>query len=351
MNVSHRTNAGFTAVELLITLFIAGMFIVAGYQLFNIVIRDGAEARAESRASNIAYNYMRKHSTAATNPCTAQTPASNVTVAEDTDGLTDVTITITISCPQTDAPTVSKVESLIAYNNPQKTLRFSTFVDTSKGATLNPDVTDGLVGWWKLNGNGNSELSSSANATPTAVSAGTGQNGQPSNAMNFTTTSSRLTGPATSELSPGVVSLSIWINPRGWNPGSASAFIYKRATAAVGDGYSIGYLTASNRVYADCSSPRWITTYTPPLNTWTHLTLVCTPSSVTLYVNGGATTLNRTSNDMTNATLGASAPITIGNDSVATNNYGFDGLLDDARVYNRALSASEALQLFNGGAK
>ena len=35
---ARPSNAGFTAVELLITLFVAAAFIIAGYQLFNIVI-------------------------------------------------------------------------------------------------------------------------------------------------------------------------------------------------------------------------------------------------------------------------------------------------------------------------
>jgi len=35
--------AGFSAVELLITLFVAAAFLVAGYSLYNVVIKDGGE--------------------------------------------------------------------------------------------------------------------------------------------------------------------------------------------------------------------------------------------------------------------------------------------------------------------
>ena len=70
---SRSQQSGFTAVELLITLFVAAAFIVAGYQLFNIVMKDGGETRAESRAGNVAYDYLRRYTDAATNPCTPST--------------------------------------------------------------------------------------------------------------------------------------------------------------------------------------------------------------------------------------------------------------------------------------
>ena len=62
---------GFTVVELLITLFIAAAFLVSGYQLFNLIIKDGGQTRAESRASNVAYDYLRKYSSSAVFPCVA----------------------------------------------------------------------------------------------------------------------------------------------------------------------------------------------------------------------------------------------------------------------------------------
>lgn len=344
---------GFTAVEVLITLFVAAIFLIAGYQLFNVVIRDGGDARAESRAGNIAYTYMRKYSNAATNPCTPQTPVSNTAVTENTDGLTNAKVSIVITCPQSDAPTVSKVEAIITYNDPQKTTRFSTFVDKSKGATPNSDVTNGLVGWWKLNGNGNSEINPSANATATSVSAGTGQNGQANSAMNFTSLTSQLTGPTGNELASSSISFSFWVYPRSWSStANANAFLAKRSTSAGTDGYIFGYLRSNAQLFADCSgvANRWTIAYAPPLNTWTHLVLVCNPTSIALYANGTSQS-SRTSNDTSAITAATSAPFTIGNDNISTNNYGMDGLMDDMRVYNRALSGSEAAQLYAKGAQ
>lgn len=47
--------SGFSAVELLVSLFVAAMFLSAGYQLYSIVIKNGGETRAQSTASSIAF--------------------------------------------------------------------------------------------------------------------------------------------------------------------------------------------------------------------------------------------------------------------------------------------------------
>jgi prepilin-type N-terminal cleavage/methylation domain-containing protein len=91
--------SGFTAVELLITLFVAAAFLVAGYQLYNVIIKDSGNTRAQARASNVAYDYMRRYSPSATNPCTAQTPLTDAPIS--VAGIGSATVTVAISCPCT----------------------------------------------------------------------------------------------------------------------------------------------------------------------------------------------------------------------------------------------------------
>ena len=344
--------SGFTAVELLITLFVAAIFLVAGYQLFNVVIKDGGEARAESRASNIAYTYMRKHSNAATNPCTPQAPVSNTAVTENTDGLADAKVSIVISCPQSDAPTVSKVEAIVTYNNPQQTMRFSTFVDKSKGATPNPDVTNGLVGWWKLNGDTNSATGvyngTAVNAAPT-----TGQNGLPNNAYSFNGTNAYISIPAGFSDFSGGMTISVWAQPTASNNFARfidfgngqhdNNILFTRVgTTAnieldVVNGTNASYLTS-------------ITSTTNPIvnSQWKLYTVTIGASgTATLYANGVSIKTGS----------GASLPLNVTRSSnyIGRSNWASDayyaGALDDLRIYNRALSASEVSQLFNGGAK
>lgn len=50
---------GFTVVELMITLFVASLFIISGYQLYQVVVFRGSDARKLSEASTLAYEVLR----------------------------------------------------------------------------------------------------------------------------------------------------------------------------------------------------------------------------------------------------------------------------------------------------
>lgn len=125
--MKKRNDEGFTAVELLVTLFVAAAFLIAGYQLFSLVIRDGGQTRSESRAGNIAYDYLRRYTASATNPCTAQTPLTNSPV--DITGLVDSRVTVVIECPIDSTPSLSKLTATVSYNNPVQSVTFSTYVN------------------------------------------------------------------------------------------------------------------------------------------------------------------------------------------------------------------------------
>ena len=88
---------GFTTVELLITLFVAVIFLTSGYQLYSLTIKDGGEARAQSRANNIAYDYLQRYKSTATSSCSPQEPLTNSPII--ISDLSDVTVTVAITCP------------------------------------------------------------------------------------------------------------------------------------------------------------------------------------------------------------------------------------------------------------
>ncbi len=109
----YATQAGFSAVELLITLFVAAVFLAASHQMYNAIIQDSGEVRQRTRASNIAYEYLHKKIADAPALCTASTPVNNVPVTAD--GLTNVVVTVTYSCPQAGLSNLVKVQSTVRY--------------------------------------------------------------------------------------------------------------------------------------------------------------------------------------------------------------------------------------------
>jgi len=126
MKTLHLKEAGFSAVELLITLFIAAAFLATGYQLYSIIIEDGGNARTQAKASNIAYDFLRRYTPNATNPCTPSTPSATIPAGSLPS---PSSATVTISCPGTlGTNTVSKVQVTITYGSPAQQVIHAIFV-------------------------------------------------------------------------------------------------------------------------------------------------------------------------------------------------------------------------------
>ena len=70
-----------------------------------------------------------------------------------------------------------------------------------------------------------------------------------------------------------------------------------------------------------------------------------TAANVKIYINGAETSYQTTTNGVTTKNSDASADFIIGNNSLTTQT--FNGLIDEVRVYNRALSAAEVMSLYN----
>lgn len=125
------SQAGFSTVELLITLFVAAAFFIAGYQLYSLIIKDGGQTRAQAKASNVAYDYLRRYSASTANPCEVSTPLDEESIT--VTGLSRVTVTVKITCPYStssganDATSVSKVEVTVKFNTPQKLVQYATY--------------------------------------------------------------------------------------------------------------------------------------------------------------------------------------------------------------------------------
>ena len=125
MTSARYLQHAFSAVELLITLFIASLFLIAGNQLYVYVLANGEEANHRARASNIGYQYLQTKAPTPTNPCSPSSPPAYTNVP--VEGLTNVSITITATCPYTSttgdrAPLrqLTKMTSMTKYGSDAK---------------------------------------------------------------------------------------------------------------------------------------------------------------------------------------------------------------------------------------
>lgn len=117
MNQQSSNQSGFSAVELLITLFIAVAFLATGHQLYTSIISDSGATRQQAKASNVAYDYLRRYAGSVVSPCSASTPLNGSSVTPAPDGLSNVKVTVTISCPQSSLTSLSKIEVRVTYGS------------------------------------------------------------------------------------------------------------------------------------------------------------------------------------------------------------------------------------------
>lgn len=222
-------------------------------------------------------------------------------------------------------------------------------------------LTNGLLGYWKLNdAGGTSAVDSSGNAnTATLINGPTWNFGKVGGAVNFPGSGfmTAQTAAAASNLdSLTAFSVSGWYYPQGYGQNGLGYYFSKGDAGTSGYNLSVdsssryivtvAYSTTNITVVADFPSSD--ATY---FNKWHHIVIThdgsTTAANLKIYDNG--TELTHTFNQNGVGTLGSDTGTAffIGNSST----YGrtFEGKVDEMRVYNRALSESEVQQLYRFG--
>ncbi len=122
---------GFSTVELVVTLFVATMFIFSGYQLFGVISARSGESRQLSLASNLGYEVLRSKGEIGIDSISALC-SSSVTPIPVTDvstaTLPSATVSITKCKPYSDLPLV-RATSIVEYGDttPKKKVVHATY--------------------------------------------------------------------------------------------------------------------------------------------------------------------------------------------------------------------------------
>lgn len=203
--------------------------------------------------------------------------------------------------------------------------------------------TPNLVAHYNFDeGSGTALYDSSGNGNNGAITgtATWSSSGKTGNALVFDGTSTLVTVPSTSSLSPTTgMTLEAWVNPTAWSGGNIAMFLSKYIDGtSVGDECYALYASASGVNYGlgtTLDSAYSGATQILPLNTWTNMALTYDGTVVTYFLNGQqASTLAMTGDIRTSA-----QPLFIG--GVQPFGDFFNGMIDEIRIYDRALSQSE----------
>lgn len=125
----RRIEGGFSAVELMVTLFVAALFILSGLQLYGVVVTRLTETRQLSEASNIGYEVLRnegsEYKPSSVTPCTA---SATPTAVNRPSSLPDLAISIERCKPFADAETIVEVRVKVSYGTPKQEVVHATYI-------------------------------------------------------------------------------------------------------------------------------------------------------------------------------------------------------------------------------
>lgn len=130
------------------------------------------------------------------------------------------------------------------------------------------------------------------------------------------------------------------------------AIINKRTSGGVGNyGWAVGMNTSERRIQVAISGgvSHLLKSHTQiELNCWNHIVVeyINSSNTVKVYING---ILDSNTATLSTPNPSNNASIKIGNDSANNNshNYDFHGMIDDIRIYNRALNSCTIDSLYN----
>ena len=221
-------------------------------------------------------------------------------------------------------------------------LTVSDGTNTSAPSTVNISVANGgsglVAAYGFEEGTGSNVADVSGNGNNGVITAATWNNsGRFGKALSFNGSSSLVTVNDSASLDmTSAITLEAWVNPSS----TATAWrdiLYKAtdtwflmgSTPQAG-APDFGGTFASTNVYG---------TGTVPVNTWTHLAATYDGATMKFYVNG----VLANSRAQTGAIAASSGALSIGGDSIPHDSgpHFWAGLIDEVRIYNRALTAAE----------
>ena len=221
-----------------------------------------------------------------------------------------------------------------------------TFLGTS---VVLADLNNGLVAYYPFNGNANDESGNGNNGTVDGATLTTDRLGNTNSAYSFDGSSNKINASVGKELSVTYLTLSAWIRITGsgtYNPrivavgptGSAYQH-YSLILEGTTSQRRLWFYTSTNVTNAYSSS-----TLLDNDGNWHNTVVTYDGSQVKFYIDGVIDNTTVVSGSIKTFT---SALLQVGYSDNGTDR--FQGIIDDIRIYNRALSSSEIEELYNYG--
>ena len=206
-------------------------------------------------------------------------------------------------------------------------------------------VPAGLVAGYSFDaGSGTSAADSSGKGnTGTLANTTWTTSGKFGGALSFNGTSSRVIFPDNTTLDlTNAMTLSAWVYPTSAGANWRTVILKENTSDLVYALYGSSNTSFPQGMrVAGAVTNAASATSAPALNTWTHLAVTYDGANLRMYVNGVQTGVVAATGNMANSAL----PLRIGGNAI-WGEY-FTGRIDEVRVFNRALAASEVTTMMN----
>ncbi len=205
----------------------------------------------------------------------------------------------------------------------------------AQAAIINPHP--GLVGWWRFDeGSGIVAGDSSGNNNNGTINGAAWVAGRYGSALSFNGVSNNVAVPNNSLLSPSTLTIEAWFNPSTVAPSSQQIVgkqnVYNEYRLILFGSTICGQIYDSSHEYTVSSAASGVFAQT---GIWQLVTMTYDQTNLKLYVNGILVNTLPLSASINHNT----SPLTIGSNNAGI--YYFSGSIDEVRLYNYALSASD----------
>jgi hypothetical protein len=238
----------------------------------------------------------------------------------------------------------------------------SSFVLLGNSTTTTQSISQNgaLVAYWPFSGNANDASGNGNNGAVNGAILTTNRFGTPNSAYSFGGSGYIQIADSASLESQNAVSVSLWFNQQSLPSGQYACLLYKANSAQTlgfaDRSYSLWVTPGGGEIHftstatgAGSQTAIYTSSGLFGLNQWVHVVGIVDASNqqMSVYVNGN---LVGTAAYPSKSILTGNYPLRIGSfvNLSGGDQAGFHGLIDDVRIYNRALSASEIQQLYSG---
>jgi len=225
---------------------------------------------------------------------------------------------------------------------------------TLTSSTDSINLQSGLVGWWKMNGNAKDFTPNSGDGTVSGATLASDRKGGANSAYSFSGLGTYISIPFADTLQPkSNITVNAWINVSNatnneqkiisTTESGGYALFTTGSTADQCAAYQLAFIVSTSSGYRKACAARSLVAN----GTWSHIVGTYDGNNIALYVNGvlagsdsyGGATVRYTKSN----------PTCIGGESTTsacTGGDNFIGSIDDVRIYNRVLSNTEIMQLY-----